>query len=461
MRDLATIVKEIQDLIAKAGGVAAPGTAFFDLVVAPASTIAYSLESAVEALRNIWELDPSKFTDEQADALAALFGITRVPAQAARTTVTFYRYTAPEEGFTIPAGTQVATPPPMITFATQRELKTVDFRLNSDTGLYEASVEAVCTTVGEIGNVGAYEIDRTVVSIPDVGVVNRVAAFGGTETESTASLLLRLKSFLREKFGTLEYVIRKILDEVHFSDIKYVSGDGLVREDTLGAIDIYALGENRVAYSQEVKQSGNAVTVELMKAPAFVRSVRDVSVSDGNVSVSGVEFPAVDLEGSIRGKTKITLSFGGGAPSTVTISYFYDKNIEDAQEVVDSLKQLGYDILVRRALPVRINVKLQVDTSVATEPEREVLRGAISRAVSDTLVVGKLGGTFWFSDIIAAVEAVPGVLGVAIEDLSAEPLEEAARVPRPFDVVDTDRKKIVLCDREYIREVSVNVTWIS
>lgn len=462
MRDLETIIKEIQELIKKVGGVAEPGTVLFDLIVTPVSTIAYSLESKVESLRSIWELDPAEFTDEQADALASLFGIVREPAHPSHVLVTFWSYSEPEN-LVIPEGTLVATPPPMIMFSTQRELTTNDFALNPTTGLYEASVEAVCTTSGPVGNVNAFEINSIVNQIPNISVVNRVAAFGGTDVETTESLLRRLREFLREKPGTLDFIIRKIREAVpSLIDITFEAGETL-REDSYGTIDLYVLSADTREYTQSVSfNEGNTVPVNLEMSPALVKDESDIFGVTPGASVIDVQVPSVDVYGSAKGKTSITLSKDEGAGiTTAKFSYRYDNAVVEAQKVVDSLNHLGYDILVRRAFPVKISVILSVDTNITSVTERGALASTIKDVVRDTLAKGRLGGTFWFSDIIAAVEGVPGVLGVSVDSVSASVEPQDYALHRPKDIIDEAKKKIVLLDREYVEEVETTVEWVS
>ena len=83
-------------------------------------------------------------TGEKLDNLAALWGVTRIPAKAARTTLAITLSAAREQETIIPAGTRVS-PGGKVYFA-------VDGDVVIPPGETEATVTATCLTVGTVGN---------------------------------------------------------------------------------------------------------------------------------------------------------------------------------------------------------------------------------------------------------------------------------------------------------------------
>lgn len=116
------------------------------------------------------------------DLLAANAWTTRIPAQAAQTTLRVTLSAARDRETIVPAGTRVS-PQDNVYFTTTQSL-------TINAGSTEGTVQAVCTQVGTIGNgYAAGEINKIVDPVAYVAsMVNITASEGGSDTETDDSL---------------------------------------------------------------------------------------------------------------------------------------------------------------------------------------------------------------------------------------------------------------------------------
>lgn len=119
---------------------------------------------------------------DKLDNVAAFWGVTRIPAQSAMTTLRVTLSTAREQATVIPAGTRVS-PEHDLFFAT-------DVELIIPAGETESTVVASCTDTGSIGNDYAIgEINRIVDPIPYVAsMVNITKSQGGSAVEDDEAM---------------------------------------------------------------------------------------------------------------------------------------------------------------------------------------------------------------------------------------------------------------------------------
>lgn len=122
------------------------------------------------------------------DYLGELVGVTRLPAQSARTTLRFTLSAVQTFDILIPAGTQVETKDGKYIFKT-------DSDATIKTGLTTVDVGAACETAGATGNgYIAGEINNILSPIAYVEKVeNTSASLGGTDEESDDRLRSRIK----------------------------------------------------------------------------------------------------------------------------------------------------------------------------------------------------------------------------------------------------------------------------
>ncbi len=135
------------------------------------------------------------------DSWVADFGVTRLPAQAASTNLTFSRLTTGLEA-SIPVGAQVKTADGTQTFAVVAD--TANPALIVATSSYSVvesvssiSVPATATSSGSAGNVRAGAIGLLATAMPGIdAVTNPTAATGGLDAESDAALRARFSNFI-------------------------------------------------------------------------------------------------------------------------------------------------------------------------------------------------------------------------------------------------------------------------
>ncbi len=135
------------------------------------------------------------------DSWVADFGMARLPAQVASTTLTFSRIT-PGFAAAIPVGSQAKTADGTQTFTVQADPANPAFStLTGSFGIAPSatsiSVSAVAAVAGSGGNVQAGAISLLATAIPGIdAVTNPVAAAGGQNAESDAALRSRFSNFI-------------------------------------------------------------------------------------------------------------------------------------------------------------------------------------------------------------------------------------------------------------------------
>ena len=135
------------------------------------------------------------------DTWVADFGVSRLPGQAAATTVVFSRVT-PGMAAVIPVGAQVKTSDAAVTFSVLADATNPAFSPTSNSFALAASassitVSAQATVTGTVGNVQPGAITLLASAMPGVDAVqNPTAAAGGINPETDGALRLRFTNFI-------------------------------------------------------------------------------------------------------------------------------------------------------------------------------------------------------------------------------------------------------------------------
>ncbi len=135
------------------------------------------------------------------DSWVADFGLTRLPGQAATTTLTFARFT-PGMAATIPVGAQVKTGDTTVTFTVLADPANPSFSAASASYTLAASVASLAVAAqagvpGIAGNVAAGAISLLATAMPGIDTVtNTGAAAGGMDAEPDAALRTRFANFI-------------------------------------------------------------------------------------------------------------------------------------------------------------------------------------------------------------------------------------------------------------------------
>lgn len=178
---------------------------------------------------------------EYLDALGSYFGVTRLPASKARTTIRYTLSTALQDPVVIPAGSQVANG--SITFETDAEASVPAGELYVD-------VPATCTTAGATGNGWLPgQINAMVEPIAYVAeVANTTASADGGDEEDDASLAERIK-LAPNSFSTAG---PRRAYEYHTYSASAAISDVAVDSPTPGLVNVYILAQGGTLPSQEL-----------------------------------------------------------------------------------------------------------------------------------------------------------------------------------------------------------------
>ncbi|ABO60694.1 baseplate J/gp47 family protein [Burkholderia thailandensis] len=170
------------------------------------------------------------------DYLGELVGVTRLPAQPAKTTIRFSIETALQSNLLIGAGTRIETGDGAVSFATD-----VDTVLQA--GQLSVDVAATCDTVGTIGNgwqpgqIGSLVDDLGDV---DVAAANTKTSANGYEEEDTERLRERIK-LAPEAFSTagsrLAYVFHAKSAHQSIVDVGVISPQMETRDGRLVSVN--------------------------------------------------------------------------------------------------------------------------------------------------------------------------------------------------------------------------------
>ena len=178
---------------------------------------------------------------EYLDALGNYFGVTRLPASKARTTIRYTLSTALQDPVVIPAGSQVANG--SITFETDAEASVPAGELYVD-------VPATCTTAGAAGNGWLPgQINAMVEPIAYVAeVANTTASADGGDEEDDESLAERIK-LAPNSFSTAG---PRRAYEYHTYSASAAISDVAVDSPTPGLVNVYILAQGGTLPSQEL-----------------------------------------------------------------------------------------------------------------------------------------------------------------------------------------------------------------
>lgn len=181
---------------------------------------------------------------EYLDALGVYFGVTRLPASAAKTTLRYTLSAALQDPVVIPAGSQVANGE--VTFAT-------DVEISVPAGSLYADVPATCTEPGAAGNgFLAGQINAMVEPIAYVAsVANVTTSADGGDEEDDESLAERIK-LAPNSFSTAG---PRRAYEYHTYSASAAISDVAVDSPTPGLVNIYILAQGGTLPSQELVDS--------------------------------------------------------------------------------------------------------------------------------------------------------------------------------------------------------------
>lgn len=377
-----------------------------------------------DRIRLLYLFDDTAFTEEEADALASSFGIYRRDAVAAVGEVIFCASERPSQGavFSIPAGTSVSTSEEdgnSITYITTTDgYIDESTAINPNTGYYECSVSVQATVVGTRGNVGPGTINTITGKLSGISAVyNTDSLVSGVDVETRAELIRRVKTKLAgSTYGTKNAYLSKMLEYPSVRDAVIVDPNSPFSVRGPGTIDIYILGGYNATYNQLVYSHDQKIL--LTKNPVVNNGQAYVVFSDGTTITQGQGFQIQDDIATAYAKSSRAKDYlvwdESMLPSVVaqqsyTITYVYNKLIEDMQEEIDDedTRIITTDVLARTTR----ELKATMDFDIVTLPgyDNASVRNAVIFTIQNFVNNFGLEQALRQSDIIGIVEDVPGV----------------------------------------------------
>lgn len=400
------------------------GNVVTDLGVDAFSNELAAIYTEQDRIRNVYLLNASSFTDAEADSQAASYGLVRLEATKATGEVVFCASTLPEAGqfFTIPIGTTVSTSggssdAKTYTVTTEGIIDS-STPLNPNTNYYECTVNVQASVAGTTGNVGPGVINQILGSVAGITTVyNQNSLTNGTEQETTAELVERIKLRLRGfVYGTKASYLSKVYEDPRITDAVIVDPDSEFSVRGPGTIDVYILGTEAATYEQTVT-SGSASTVYLTKVPYINDGSAHVILEGGTTITTG--FTIVSDESSIyagSSASKDKLVWDADVYSSTiantnsyTIVYKYNKLINDLQETFDSdtYKIITSDVLVRKTSVLLVGMDFDIVTKSGYDTS--TVKNNVVYAIQQYVNNFKLNESLRQSDIIGIVEGISGV----------------------------------------------------
>lgn len=452
------IIEELKKRIAYTNpqiDLSSTGNVVVDLGVEAFANELSSLYSEEDRVRLLYLFDNDSFTDEEADILAASFGIYRHEATQAFGTATFCASTLPASGavYTIPVGLTVSsgTSSSQSYTTTTSGVITESTPLNRTTGYYEVTVSIQATTPGAAGNAPSGSIN--VISGAPSGiseVYNANAIVNGTDVESTADLIARVKLTLQGRvYGTKAAYLQQALSDPAITDAVVVDPNSEFSVRGPGTVDIYVLGEEHSTATQEVSTERAEQSVLLQNQPVVKGTVSvvldGVTYTENHGFIIAKDTTSV-YAGSARGKDKLVWNtdtynnviLTTEAPS-YTITYTYNSLIGRTQAAFDDddVRILTSDVAIRET--TRLNVGMDFDIVTMPGYNKDAVISACKDGIETFINNFKLQEALRQSDIINIVENTAGV--------------DYVKLPmRKFSLVDRDGvADIEVAPLEYLR----------
>lgn len=406
------------------------------------------LEQVSEALEVT--IDDIKFlTSGALDKLAANYNKTRKPASKATGVVNFYRPNPlePEElNKEIAAGTIVYTGAG-VEYQVTVNVPYRNYYFDTILNAYVVDAPVECTVAGSIGNTLEYTITKIKTAVEGFGnVTNKTAITNGLDPETDIDFATRLKTEISgNNVGTINGIKNVILQNFSgISDLIVVGSNDPIMVRDLGwggKIDVYILEKNWDQYSWTFDYGGEDVT--------YIQGLRPISSSLPvriNPSGTGIVFSdsTTAYAKSIYSRDYIVWQTKPPV-GPVTLTYFYDKNIQDIQDFINRDEyNTGADVLIKQATEVPVDIIFEI--VVFEGYSKAMIIDTIKNIIKNFINSLRLGESLDQSDIIAKAYSVDGIDRVVL------PMSKFNRSTE-MGVVD----KIEVSKNEYIRIGTLNI----
>lgn len=402
-----------------------------DLVARPVSRVADELNRDIVRISEIQSLtNVEQFENEELDDFAFNSQIVRGPGSRATTIVSLISSSPPTADVTIPINFPFSTDPESSTGEVIffRATEQVQYFAVTATAYYDAidrvyrlevPVESVST--GSNTNVGPGRIVKAQRSIGGFQrVTNKVAAQGGSDSESNTSLADTLLTFalgindISTPFGTILETKRRFPAVVD-QEIVYGSDPLLTRASAdSGATDVYILGQTSATYVDNFIYNGSDMV--LLKQPII--SVSSV-ISGINTFIEGTHYSVIKdsgfYGGSIRGQDLVrflpTSPLFPAIGDTVTVTYTYNQLISELQSffTTEEFYVIGRDLLYKSGF--QMDVEVEGTLFVLPNFDPAVVRTNVVSAIYNYINSLYLGANLEQFDLITEIGTKVGQLG--------------------------------------------------
>lgn len=365
----------------------------------------------------------SELTDDEMNDLAANYALTRKEAVKSVSVITFSSYTKPTSIVQIGSddglggvllATKKLTNGSVVQFVTTQTvyLQPTDLQ-NPSTKTYDVVAPIEAVVAGTTGNVPANTITVLQQSVPGVNLVkNTIAASGGSDEESNEDLAQRIVLKAQAKqLGTKPGYESLAVTVASVTDAAAVGPNDAeaVRDQFGGEVDVYILGTKPTNYIQTTNYipGVNDYALDLKPVDSIVQVV-GLSLTLPTIFTEGLDWQFVEDDYSVVKKSnrsfdKLSWMSGGNKPdpySEFEISFIYDKNVEDVQDIFDSEENnlLASDVLIKKAEEILVDIGFTV--SILPGYDKTTVRNEIITELTSIINSMKLGDDIDQSDLV-------------------------------------------------------------
>lgn len=352
----------------------------WDYLLAPVPPQLASIENDIEILKRYYSPNFSYVaTPQEARDFALNFGTGPSTGNFAKTTVVYYRNSAPPTGqvYTVPIGSLVTTVDENLIFKTKQTVTmSGDYSatyFNTLTQRYEISVIVEAVAPGEKYNIPANHLKKMQPQIVGFDGVQQVtAAQDGTEPENSSNVALRVqekfKGLERNSLGGLPVVIQEYSPTLVGAVTVIRPTDRVeFRRLTNGpALDVCVQGSSSLSFSEDFLAVGGETVVPIT-LNRTVTSIESVIINGNVISPTQWTFvPDTTLEYQHSTRASASIQFLTGLVANDLVEVIGTRNdlLDQIQNLYIADTGLFYtDILIRsfEDLPIVVNIEVRIN----------------------------------------------------------------------------------------------------
>ncbi len=338
-----------------------------------------------------------------------------------------------------------------------------DAYFNPTTRRFELPVTVRALSAGVSGNIPARTLTTILGGATSFeGVVNLIAFFGGSESQSVEAIYRRAQQRLAgldnfSRGGLKSRVLEVDVNRIEAVELTYSSEypSLFYRLPDDQAIDIWVVNTPREVMATETfTGAAGQTSFTLSNAPAV--SLASVFVNDSPVTATLVLDENLETGRSVREASYVSLAAAVSAGDVVDVIYTYDACLGDIKTALDGLynTQAGSlfatDLLVRYARTIDVAVTVMgtalgtFDTTTIEEEVASVIGSYVANGTGTAPLVGGVRSPAELRDLIRSI--VPGIgnlaipvfgrksLGTIVETIDI-PRNATIRIANPEDIV--------------------------